>query len=57
MLAASCRHDGIFIDMEHGAFSIGEHGARFVLTGSDHNYLVTGATQRSEVLRSIVPGK
>jgi 2-keto-3-deoxy-L-rhamnonate aldolase RhmA len=29
-------------------------GARFVLSGSDHNYLLTGAKARSEVLRAAV---
>jgi 2-keto-3-deoxy-L-rhamnonate aldolase RhmA len=62
-VASACRKHGKALgmggvyDREWASRYIGEHGARFVLTGSDHNYIVTGATQRSELLRSIVPGK
>ncbi len=44
-------------DREWASRYIKESGARFVLSGSDHTYLVAGATQRSELLRSIVPSK
>ena len=30
-------------------------GAQFILSGSDHNYLMTGATMRSQFLRTIEP--
>ena len=62
-VAAACRKHGKALgmggvyDREWASRYIKEHGACFVLTGSDHNYLVAGATQRSELLRSIVPGK
>ena len=62
-VAGACRKHGKALgmggvyDREWASRYIKEHGARFVLSGSDHNYIVAGATQRSELLRSIVPGK
>ena len=40
-------------DKEWSTRYIVDCGARFVLTGSDHSYLVAGAKQRSELLRGI----
>jgi 2-keto-3-deoxy-L-rhamnonate aldolase RhmA len=60
---AACRKHGKVLgmggvyDREWAMRYIKEGGARLVLSGSDHNYLVAGATQRTELLRSIVPNK
>jgi 2-keto-3-deoxy-L-rhamnonate aldolase RhmA len=62
-VASACRKHGKALgmggvyDREWASRYITDQGARFVLTGSDHNYIVAGATQRSELLRGIVPGK
>ena len=40
-------------DKEHASRYI-KLGARFVLSGSDHNYLLAGARARSETLRGAV---
>jgi 2-keto-3-deoxy-L-rhamnonate aldolase RhmA len=60
---AACRKHGKVLgmggvyDREWATRYIEEGGARLVLSGSDHNYLVAGATQRTELLRSIAAGK
>jgi len=62
-VASACRKHGKTLgmggvyDREWASRYIKEHGARLVLSGSDHNYIVAGATQRTELLRSLVPGK
>jgi 2-keto-3-deoxy-L-rhamnonate aldolase RhmA len=62
-VADACRKHGKALgmggvyDREWATRYIKESGARLVLSGSDHNYLLAGATQRTELLRSIVPGK
>ena len=62
-VAAACRSHrkilgmGGVYDREWATRYIKESGARLVLSGNDHNYLIAGATQRTELLRSIVPGK
>jgi 2-keto-3-deoxy-L-rhamnonate aldolase RhmA len=59
-VAAACRSHGKILgmggvyDREWAARYIKDAGARLVLSGNDHNYLVAGATQRTELLRSIV---
>ena len=55
-VGAACRRHGKTLgmggvyDKEHASRYI-KLGARFVLTGSDHNYLVAGAKARVEALR------
>jgi len=62
-VATACRKHGKALgmggvyDREWAMRYIKDSGARLVLSGSDHNYLVAGATQRTELLRSVVPGK
>jgi 2-keto-3-deoxy-L-rhamnonate aldolase RhmA len=62
-VAAACRNNGKILgmggvyDREWATRYIKDSGARLVLSGNDHSYLVAGATQRTELLRSIVPGK
>jgi 2-keto-3-deoxy-L-rhamnonate aldolase RhmA len=62
-VAAACRTNGKVLgmggvyDREWASRYIKESGARLVLSGNDHSYLIAGATQRTELLRSIVPGK
>ena len=62
-VGTACRANGKALgmggvyDRDWAATYIVDCGARFVLTGSDHAYLVAGATQRSELLRSIALGK
>jgi 2-keto-3-deoxy-L-rhamnonate aldolase RhmA len=62
-VTAACRKHGKTLgmggvyDREWAMRYIKESGARLVLSGSDHNYLVAGATQRTELLRSTMPGK
>jgi len=61
-VAAACRNNGKVLgmggvyDREWATRYIKESGARLVLSGNDHSYLVAGATQRTELLRSIVLG-
>lgn len=61
-VSAACRKHGKTLgmggvyDREWAARYIKDSGARFVLSGSDHNYLVAGATQRTELLRSVALG-
>jgi 2-keto-3-deoxy-L-rhamnonate aldolase RhmA len=58
-VAAACRKHGKALgmggvyDRECATRYIKETGARFVLSGNDHSYLIAGATQRSELLRGI----
>ncbi len=58
-VGAACRQHGKALglggvyDKEHASRYI-ELGARFVLSGSDHNYLVAGARARSEALHGLV---
>ena len=62
-VAAACRNNGKSLgmggvyDREWATRYIKESGARLALSGNDHSYLVAGATQRTELLRSIVVGK
>ncbi len=62
-VAAACRRHGKVLgmggvyDREWAMRYIKESGARLVLSGNDHNYLFAGATQRTELLRSIAPNK
>lgn len=59
-VAAACRTNGKFLgmggvyDREWATRYIKESGARLVLSGNDHNYMVAGATQRTELLRSVL---
>jgi 2-keto-3-deoxy-L-rhamnonate aldolase RhmA len=58
-VAAACRTHGKALGMggvydEQNAARYIATGARFVLSGSDHNYLLAGAKTRSEVLRRSV---
>jgi 2-keto-3-deoxy-L-rhamnonate aldolase RhmA len=63
VVETACRKSGKVLgmggvyDREWSTRYIRENGARLVLTGSDHTYLVAGAKQRSEFLRSIAVGK
>lgn len=55
-VGAACRASGKVLGMggvydEEGAGRYLRAGARFVLTGSDHTYLLAGASQRSAFLR------
>ena len=58
-IGAACRKHkktlgmGGVYDREWATKYIVDAGARFVLTGSDHSYVVAGAKQRSELLRGI----
>jgi 2-keto-3-deoxy-L-rhamnonate aldolase RhmA len=58
-VGAACRAHGKALGMggiydKENASRLIKLGARFVLSGSDHNYLLTGAKARSEVLRAAV---
>lgn len=63
VVASACRKHGKSLgmggvyDREWASRYIKEHGARMVLSGSDHNYIIAGATQRTELLRSLVSSK
>jgi 2-keto-3-deoxy-L-rhamnonate aldolase RhmA len=59
-VGAACRKYGKILgmggvyDREWATRYIKESGARLILSGSDHNYIVAGATQRTELLRSVL---
>jgi 2-keto-3-deoxy-L-rhamnonate aldolase RhmA len=58
-VGAACRAHGKALGMggvydKDNASRYIKLGARFVLSGSDHNYVLAGAKARSDVLRSVV---
>jgi 2-keto-3-deoxy-L-rhamnonate aldolase RhmA len=58
-VGAACRASGKALGMggvydKETASRYIKAGARMVLSGSDHTYLLAGATARSEVLRGVV---
>jgi 2-keto-3-deoxy-L-rhamnonate aldolase RhmA len=61
-VAAACRKHGKILgmggvyDREWATRYIKDAGARLVLSGNDHNYMIAGATERTALLRSIVSG-
>jgi 2-keto-3-deoxy-L-rhamnonate aldolase RhmA len=44
-------------DREWATRYVKDAGARLVLSGNDHNYIVAAATQRTELFRSLLSGK
>jgi 2-keto-3-deoxy-L-rhamnonate aldolase RhmA len=58
-VAAACRANGKALGMggvydKENASRYIKLGARFILSGSDHNYLLAGARARSELLRQVL---
>ena len=56
-VGAACRHNGKALGMggvydKENASRYIKSGARLVLSGSDHNYILAGAKARAEVLRA-----
>ena len=62
-VAAACRNNGRFLgmggvyDREWAPRYIKDSGVRLVLSGNDHGYIVTAATERAQLLRGMVTAR